>query len=84
MEIWHTGWTVDDRAVEVAVHTVPASDWVLDYEWPIAREPVRKRLHAAVGCDRSPPHRLLQRLVWLVAGEPSAHDHEVAQYTIAS
>jgi GntR family transcriptional regulator len=33
MEIWHVGWTADDRAVEVCVHSVPAYGWVLDYEW---------------------------------------------------
>ena len=35
IEIWHTGWTAEDRAVEVAVHSVPAYLWVLDYGWPI-------------------------------------------------
>ncbi len=35
IEIWHVGWTADDRPVEVCVHTVPAYLWVLDYEWPI-------------------------------------------------
>jgi len=34
IEIWHTGWTADGRPVEIAVHAVPASLWILDYEWP--------------------------------------------------
>jgi GntR family transcriptional regulator len=34
IEIWHVGWTADDRPVEVCVHSVPAYLWVLDYEWP--------------------------------------------------
>ena len=45
MEIWHVGWTCDDRPVEVCVHSVPAYGWVLDYEWvtgpvapPVTRE----------------------------------------------
>lgn len=33
IEIWHTGWTADNRAVEVAVHAMPAFLWVLDYDW---------------------------------------------------
>jgi len=36
IEIWHTGWTADDRAVEIAIHAMPAYLWVLDYAWPIA------------------------------------------------
>jgi GntR family transcriptional regulator len=36
VEIWHTGWTADDRPVEICVHTVPAHLWVLEYEWPLA------------------------------------------------
>jgi GntR family transcriptional regulator len=36
IEIWHTGWTADDRPVEIAVHSIPAHLWVLDYEWPIS------------------------------------------------
>ena len=36
LEVWHVGWTADDRAVEVAVHTMPAYLWVLDYAWPIS------------------------------------------------
>jgi GntR family transcriptional regulator len=35
LEIWHTGWTAEGRPVEVAVHVVPASLWVFDYEWPV-------------------------------------------------
>lgn len=35
IEIWHTGWTADDRPVEVCVHIVPAYLWALDYEWPM-------------------------------------------------
>lgn len=34
-EIFHVGWTADDRAVEVCVHTFPAFVWALDYAWPI-------------------------------------------------
>jgi GntR family transcriptional regulator len=34
-EIWHTGWTADDRPVEICVHIVPAYLWALDYEWPM-------------------------------------------------
>ncbi|HEV2373540.1 MAG TPA: GntR family transcriptional regulator [Streptosporangiaceae bacterium] len=34
-EIWHTGWTAEDRPVEVCVHVVPAHLWALDYEWSI-------------------------------------------------
>ncbi len=33
IEIWHTGWTAENRPVEVAVHVVPAYLWILDYEW---------------------------------------------------
>lgn len=36
IEIWHTGWTADDRPVEICVHAVPASLWVLNYEWGIS------------------------------------------------
>jgi GntR family transcriptional regulator len=32
VEIFHVGWS-GDRAVEVAVHAVPAYGWVLDYAW---------------------------------------------------
>jgi len=39
IEIWHVGWTADDRPVEVCVHSVPAYLWTLDYEWPIEVEP---------------------------------------------
>lgn len=35
-EIWHVGWTADDRAVEVCIHVVPASLWTLDYSWPVS------------------------------------------------
>jgi GntR family transcriptional regulator len=35
VEIWHTGWTKDDRAVEVCIHAVPAYLWVLHYDWPL-------------------------------------------------
>jgi len=34
IEIWHAGWTGDDRPVEVCVHAMPAYLWTLDYEWP--------------------------------------------------
>lgn len=37
IEIWHTGWTADDRPVEICVHSMPAYLWVLGYEW--AAEP---------------------------------------------
>ena len=33
-EITHTGWTAEDRAVEVCVHVMPTHLWTLDYEWP--------------------------------------------------
>lgn len=36
LEVWHIGWTAHDRAVEVAVHAMPAYLWVLDYAWPIS------------------------------------------------
>jgi GntR family transcriptional regulator len=36
IEIWHTGWTSDGRPVEVAIHTVPAYLWILDYEWQLS------------------------------------------------
>src|SRR6266487_2661531 len=36
IEIWHTGWTAQDRAVEVCVHSMPAYLWVLEYSWPTA------------------------------------------------
>lgn len=35
IEIWHVGYTAEDRAVEVCVFTMPASAWVLDYEWQV-------------------------------------------------
>jgi GntR family transcriptional regulator len=35
IEIWHVGWTAENRPVEVAVHSVPAYLWILDYEWLI-------------------------------------------------
>jgi len=34
-EIFHVGWTAEGRAVEVCVHVVAASQWVLDYEFTI-------------------------------------------------
>jgi GntR family transcriptional regulator len=34
-EIWHVGWTAEDRPVEVCVHAVPAYLWVLEYELPV-------------------------------------------------
>lgn len=41
-EIWHTGWTADDRPVEVCVHSVPAYRWELEYEWVVsAPDPAR-------------------------------------------
>ena len=36
IEIFHVGWTADDRPVEVCVHSVPAYLWTLDYDWSIA------------------------------------------------
>lgn len=33
IEIWHMGWTADNRPVEVTIHAVPAYLWILDYEW---------------------------------------------------
>lgn len=35
IEIWHVGWTAENRPVEVCVHSVPAYLWILDYEWSI-------------------------------------------------
>lgn len=32
-EVWHIGWTADDRPVELAVHVMPAYLWILDYAW---------------------------------------------------
>lgn len=37
IEIWHVGWTAENRPVEVTVHSVPAYLWILDYEWLIER-----------------------------------------------
>jgi len=31
IEVWHIGWTADDRPVAIAM---PAYLWVLDYAWP--------------------------------------------------
>lgn len=36
IEIFHVGWTAEDRPVEVCVHSVPAYLWTLDYDWSIA------------------------------------------------
>jgi len=36
VEIFHVGWTAEDRAVEVCVHSVPAYLWTLDYEWAVS------------------------------------------------
>jgi GntR family transcriptional regulator len=36
IEILHTGWTADDRPVEVCVHSVPAYLWTLDHDWSVA------------------------------------------------
>lgn len=33
IQIWHVGYTAEDRPVEVCVHSVPAFGWLLDYEW---------------------------------------------------
>lgn len=35
VEVWHRGWDEQDRPVELAVHVVPSSLWLFDYEWPI-------------------------------------------------
>jgi UTRA domain len=35
VEIRHTGWAADGRAVEVGFYTVPASGWILDFEWSL-------------------------------------------------
>ncbi len=35
IEIFHVGWTAEDRAVEVCVHSVPAYLWTLDYDWSV-------------------------------------------------
>lgn len=35
IEIWHTGWTAENRPVEVCVHVVPAHQWALDYAWTL-------------------------------------------------
>jgi GntR family transcriptional regulator len=35
IEIMHTGWTAENRPVEVCVHSVPAYLWTLNYDWPI-------------------------------------------------
>jgi GntR family transcriptional regulator len=35
VEIFHVGWA-GDRPVEVAVHSVAASQWIFDYSWPIS------------------------------------------------
>jgi GntR family transcriptional regulator len=32
-EIVHTGWTAEDRAVEVCIHVMPTHAWTLDYGW---------------------------------------------------
>jgi GntR family transcriptional regulator len=34
-EIFHVGWA-GDRPVEVAVHSVAASQWIFDYGWPVS------------------------------------------------
>jgi GntR family transcriptional regulator len=36
IEIFHTGWTAGNRPVEVAVHSVPAYLWTLNYDWPVS------------------------------------------------
>jgi GntR family transcriptional regulator len=36
IEIWHTGWTAEGRAVEVCVCCVPAHLWALDYGWAVS------------------------------------------------
>jgi GntR family transcriptional regulator len=35
-EIFHVGWTADERAVEVCIHSISAAQWVLDYELPLS------------------------------------------------
>ena len=36
LQISHTGWTADGRAVEAAIHVVPAGGWLLEYEWAVS------------------------------------------------
>jgi GntR family transcriptional regulator len=36
IEIWHIGWTAEDRAVEVCVCCIPAHLWELEYGWPVS------------------------------------------------
>ena len=36
IEIWHTGWTTEGRAVEVCVCCIPAHLWALNYGWPVS------------------------------------------------
>jgi GntR family transcriptional regulator len=34
LDVVHTGWTAEGRAVEVCLHVMPAHQWDLEYEWP--------------------------------------------------
>jgi GntR family transcriptional regulator len=34
LDVVHTGWTAEGRAVEVCLHVMPAHQWNLEYEWP--------------------------------------------------
>ncbi|MCZ4102668.1 UTRA domain-containing protein [Streptomyces sp. H10-C2] len=34
-EVLHTGWTAENRAVEVCFHVMPVHLWELDYEWAV-------------------------------------------------
>jgi GntR family transcriptional regulator len=34
LDVIHTGWTAEGRAVEVCLHVMPAHQWDLEYEWP--------------------------------------------------
>ncbi|GLU46147.1 GntR family transcriptional regulator [Nocardiopsis ansamitocini] len=33
-DVLHTAWTAEGRAVEICVHVMPTTQWVLHYEWP--------------------------------------------------
>ncbi|MGI5322311.1 GntR family transcriptional regulator [Actinomadura nitritigenes] len=33
----HTGWTADDRPIEICVHVMPTHQWELEYEWATER-----------------------------------------------
>ena len=33
-DVLHTAWDRDGRAIEICIHVMPTSQWVLHYEWP--------------------------------------------------